>query len=201
MSGFGFPYRSTLNMTLSDQDILRTLMKSRDRIAAAAWVVVRDAQAAEDIFQNVVLKAITKEVSFDADGAVLSWAFITARREGIDWLRRRQHEPSVLDAEILDLLEREWLSEPSRVADARLEALRLCLNSMPEKSRRLLRLRYFEGYACKDVANKLGAGLDAIYKRLSRMYLGLKACIEQRLETAKGLDIANGLNEAGVSES
>ena len=50
-------------MTISEQDILRTLMKSRDRIAAAAWVVVRDTHAAEDIFQNVALKALTKEVS------------------------------------------------------------------------------------------------------------------------------------------
>ena len=114
MSGFGFANRSTFNMTLSNQDILRTLMKSRDRIAAAAWVVVRDAQTAEDVFQNVALKAITKEVSFDAEGAVLSWAFITARREGIDWLRRRQNESTVLDAEILELLEQEWLSEAPR---------------------------------------------------------------------------------------
>jgi len=47
-------------------------MKTRDRIAAAAWVVVRDAHAAEDIFQNVALKALTKKVSFEAEGAVLS---------------------------------------------------------------------------------------------------------------------------------
>jgi len=46
-------------MTISEQDILRTLMKSRDRIAAAAWIVVRDAHATEDIFQNVALKALT----------------------------------------------------------------------------------------------------------------------------------------------
>ena len=74
------------------------------RIAAAAWVVVRDAHAAEDIFQNVALKALTKEVSFEAEGAVLSWAFITARREGIDWLRRHRKESTGLDPEILDLL-------------------------------------------------------------------------------------------------
>jgi hypothetical protein len=30
-------------MAISEQDILRTLMKLCDRIAAAAWVVVRDA--------------------------------------------------------------------------------------------------------------------------------------------------------------
>lgn len=88
MSGFRSSVRFTSDMALSEQDILRILMKSRDRIAAAAWVVVRDAQAAEDIFQNVAIKAMTKDVAFAADGAVLSWAFVTARREGIDWVRR-----------------------------------------------------------------------------------------------------------------
>ncbi|MGB2863438.1 MAG: ATP-binding cassette domain-containing protein [Sedimentisphaerales bacterium] len=42
MSGFVCVDRYTFKMTISEQDILRTLMKSRDRIAAAAWVVVRD---------------------------------------------------------------------------------------------------------------------------------------------------------------
>ena len=181
MSGFVFASRSTFKMTLSDQDILRTLMKSRDRIAAAAWVVVRDAQAAEDLFQNVALKAITKEVSFEAEGAVLSWAFITARREGIDWLRRHRNESPGLDAEILELLDQEWLSETARRGDARMEALRECLKAVPGQSRRLLRLRYFEGYSCKEVAEKFGTRLNVIYKRLSRLHRGLKKCIELRL--------------------
>jgi len=90
-------------------------MKSRDRIAAAAWVVVRDAHAAEDIFQNVALKALTKEVSFEAEGAVLSWAFITARREGIDWLRRHRRELTGLDSEVLEMVERARSSR--RAAD------------------------------------------------------------------------------------
>lgn len=96
-------------MTISEQEILRILMQSRGRIEAAAWVVVRDAHVAEDIFQNVVLKALTKAVSFEAEGAVLSWAFITARREGLDWLRRHRRESMGLDATILELLEQEWL--------------------------------------------------------------------------------------------
>ncbi len=92
---------------------MRTLMKLRDRIAASAWVVVCDAHAAEDIFQNVALKALTKEISFEAEGALLSWAFITARREGIDWLRWHRKELTGLDPEILELLEQEWLCEPA----------------------------------------------------------------------------------------
>lgn len=175
--------RYTLKMAISEKEVLRTLMQSRDRIAAAAWVVVRDAHAAEDIFQNVVLKALTKEVSFEAEGALLSWAFITARREGIDWLRRHRRELTGLDSEVLELLEQEWLSEPTRHGEARMDALRSCLESLPAKSSRLLRLRYFEGKSCGEVAENLGTELNAIYKRLSRLHHGLKNCIELRLKS------------------
>ena len=185
MSGFVSVNRYTVKMTISEQDILRMLMKSRDRIAAAAWVVVRDAHAAEDIFQNVALKALTKEVSFEAEGAVLSWAFITARREGIDWLRRHRKESTGLDPEILDILEQEWLCETARRSEVRMEALRACLKTLPEKSSLLLRLRYFEGNSCGEVATKLGTGLNAVYKRLSRLHQGLKECIELRLDELK----------------
>ncbi|MFP6762146.1 MAG: sigma-70 family RNA polymerase sigma factor [Planctomycetaceae bacterium] len=167
-------------MALSEQTILQTLMTARDRIAASVWVVVRDAQAAEDIFQNVAIKAMTKDVSFESDGAVLSWAYITARREGIDWLRRHRNEVPALDVTILKRLESEWLTE-SQQEDCRTEALRVCLHELPQKSRELLRLRYFEGLTCGRVAEHLETGLDTIYKRLSRLHQLLKDCVEARL--------------------
>ena len=175
----------TYTMALSEHEILQLLMKSRDRIAAAAWMVMRDAQVAEDIFQNVAIKAMRKEVSFDAGGAVLSWAFITARREAIDWLRKNRHESPVMDVAILELIER--LAESQR-EDPRTEVLRWCLQALPHNSAELLRLRYFDGLACSAVAERLGTKLDAIYKRLSRLHQVLKECVETRLaevETAE----------------
>ena len=168
-------------MPLSEKDILQTLMTWRHRVSAAAWVVVRDAHAAEDIFQNVALKAMTREVSFEAEGALMSWAFITARREGLDWLRKHRRETLQLDSAIMDLLDREWLAEPAHAGGGKMEALHECLEDVPETSKELLRLRYFEGYGCDDVAKKLGLGLDAIYKRLSRLHEALKLCIERRM--------------------
>ena len=110
-------------MTLTEQEVLQALMKARTRVSAAAWLVVRDTHAAEDIFQNVAVKAMTRDVTFDNESALLSWALITARREGIDWLRRHKREACGLDAGILDLLEREWQSHPVQPAGARIEAL------------------------------------------------------------------------------
>ena len=63
-------------MTISDQNVLKILMQSRGRIEAATWVVVRDTHATENIFQNVILKVMTKkEITFQAEEALLSWAF------------------------------------------------------------------------------------------------------------------------------
>ena len=169
----------------SQDEILKVLMGSRERISAAAWLVARDAQTAEDIFQNVSIKAITKDVEFNSEAAVLSWAFISARREAIDWLRRCSREKFGLDESVLQMLEQDWLAESPQLGGDRVEALRKCVDALPDKSSRMLRLRYFEGYSCGDVAMKLEIGLNAIYKRISRLHQGLRDCVELKL-SAKG---------------
>ena len=66
-----------------------------------------------------------------------------------------------------------------------MDALRACLKTLPEKSSLLLRLRYFEGNSCGEIAKKLGKGLNVIYKRLSRLHQDLKECIELRLDESE----------------
>jgi RNA polymerase sigma-70 factor (ECF subfamily) len=166
---------------LPEPQVLQALMQARTRVSAVAWLVVRDAHAAEDIFQNVALKSLTREVQFETEAALLSWAFITARREGIDWLRKHRRETPQVDAALLDLLEQEWLAAPAPAAGARLEALQECLAEAPESARKLLRLRYYEGYSCEEVAEQMGIGLNAIYKRVSRLHESLRQCIESKL--------------------
>ncbi|MBM3846648.1 MAG: sigma-70 family RNA polymerase sigma factor [Verrucomicrobia bacterium] len=173
-------------MNLSEQAVLATLMQARTRLSAAAWLVVRDTHAAEDIFQNVALKAMTREVTFESEAALISWALVSARREGIDWLRRRQRESVGLDAEILDLIDREWQVASTHPAGIRIDALRDCLAATPESARHLLRLRYFDGHSCEEVAQELGIGLNAIYKRVSRLHESLKECIEAKLVRTGG---------------
>ncbi|MFM8357743.1 MAG: RNA polymerase sigma factor [Verrucomicrobiota bacterium] len=172
-------------MPLAEADILQVLMQARSRLSAAVWLVVRDPHAAEDIFQNLAVKAMTGRASFPTEAALLSWAFITGRREGIDWLRRQQRESTGLADDVLELLEREW-QEPDRTAGARLEALGECLESLPEAARRMLRLRYFEGRSCEEVADQMSLGLDAVYKRLSRLHQALRQCVEGRLGNRAG---------------
>lgn len=172
------------SMPLDHETILRHLFAARQRLSAAAWLIVRDAQAAEDIFQNVALKSVTRDVTFEHEGALLSWATVSAKREAIDWLRKRKNEMLGLEPDVLDLLDREWQQNPMQSEGGQMEALRECLESVPAKSRQLLELRYFEGRSCQEVADIVGAGVEAVYQRLSRLHRQLKQCVEQRLSPA-----------------
>lgn len=172
-------------MKLTEQDILHCLMQARTRLSSAAWLVVRDTHAAEDIFQNVTLKALSGRGAFESEAALLSWAYITARREGIDWLRKHGRESVGLDSELLDLLDRDWQAA-GPASGARADALADCLANVPESGRELLRLRYFDGFSCNEVAARLGLGLDAVYQRLSRLHRTLRQCVEGKLAQAQG---------------
>ena len=168
-------------MPFDHETTLRHLFAARQRLSAAAWLIVRDAHAAEDIFQSVALKSVTRDVSFEHEGALLSWATVSAKREAVDWLRKRKSETLGLELDVLDLLDREWQSKSAAPEGRRMEALRECLDAVPANSRRLLDLRYFEGHQCQEVAEMLGAGVEAIYQRLSRLHRQLKQCVDQRL--------------------
>jgi len=170
-------------MPLDHETSLKHLFEARQRLCATAWLVVRDAQAAEDLFQNVALKSVTKNVSFEHEGALLSWAMVSIKREAIDWLRKRRPETLGLEPEVLDLISEEWSAHP-QPEGGRMEALRDCLASVPEKSRQLLHLRYFDGHSCDEVAKQVGASVDAVYQRLSRLHRALKECVDSKVAAA-----------------
>jgi RNA polymerase sigma-70 factor (ECF subfamily) len=169
-------------MPLSEKEILRFLMQSRERISAAAWLVVKDAHVAEDIFQNTVLKAVTKDVSFQAEAALFSWAFITARRDSLNWFRKHGRESVGIDEDILTLIHQDWQNDHLNPKGNRFELLRDCMEELPQKSEKILRLRYFEGLSCGEIADSISITLDAVYKRISRIQNSLRKCVELKMQ-------------------
>lgn len=167
-------------MALDPDNLMRTLFVARPRIIAAVWLVTSDAEAAEDIFQDVALKAMSEADGFQGDAHVVSWAMVAARHRAIDWLRRRKPNVVPLDDDVLDSL-----AAAASAADdgpgGRVTALRECLKAVPAAGRRLIEARYGEGKSCPEVAKDAGMAVDAVYQRLSRLHRALRECVERRL--------------------
>ena len=171
---------------LSATETIQKLMQGRSRIAAAAWLLVRDYHAAEDCFQNMLLKAMTKDVSFPTEAALMSWAFVVVRRDAMDWLDRRGRKVAILDEKVLTMLDGQQVASATDAHQSTLEALRECLASLNEEGNRMLKLRYFDGLRCEQVAQSMRLSLPAVYKRLSRLHEGLAQCVRGKLLAADG---------------
>ena len=166
---------------LPQNEIIRTLLGARARLSAGFFLVLRDAHLAEDVFQEVMVKALEQPDLFTNEAQLLSWARAVGRNAGLNLFRKSGRISVGLPDSLLETLEQENETEGGSAREA---ALRGCLDGLPAQSRELLELRYFHGLSCAEVAARAGLALDAIYQRLSRLHRALRRCVEERLATA-----------------
>jgi RNA polymerase sigma-70 factor, ECF subfamily len=169
---------------LNESDTIRIILRERVEILSYIDSFLVDAHLAEDCFQDVCAAAVSKVETF-ADGAhVIRWALRVARNKAIDLTRTRNRQPVVLDDEVLDLLEDQWMEQqtgPSEHVADRVIALRKCLDSLTANARRVVDLRYVDGLKSSRIAEILNRKVESVYRVLTRAHAALRFCMENRL--------------------
>jgi RNA polymerase sigma-70 factor (ECF subfamily) len=168
---------------MTEELLVKTLLDARPRLIAGTLAVLRDVYQAEDVFQEVMIKALRMRESFSDEAGLLAWARVSMRNLGIDHIRRVGRLDTILSEMALDAIAQSW--EENEAASAKLGALRDCIAAMPQESKRLLRLRYDDGRSGRDLAALLRSSEDAVYKALSRLHAALRKCAEERLAQMK----------------
>jgi RNA polymerase sigma-70 factor (ECF subfamily) len=159
--------------------IVQTLLRERLRLVAVAVSIVRDVHTADDVFQQVVLAALEHRDQIRDQEHLLSWAVRVTRHRAVDQVRRKQAQ--TLPTHILDLLEASWGNPAGSGEPDQVEALRRCVDKLGAPSRELLRLKYFDGLATPDLADRLRRSVDAVYQSLSRIHRTLSRCVHREL--------------------
>lgn len=125
---------------------------------------VNDHAAAEDILQDVFLKALRKEHQLQSSAKVEGWLFLIARNAIIDHYRK--HKPSI---EVPNDLAADTGEEPEPENAEELRAsFRRMVFSLPEPYREALILTEFEGLTQKQLAERLGISLSGAKSRVQR---------------------------------
>ena len=127
-------------------------------VFAVCLANTRNYHDAEDVVQAVFLKAIGKISSLREPARARAWLLQVARRECIDFHRRRKPMKPLLD-------------EPSApVADGSAAGQRLheAIQKLPQTYREAIVLYYLDGRNCSGVAASLGATESAVRQRLVR---------------------------------
>ena len=172
--------------SLDQEGVARLLLKQRMELTAYIQSIVRDIHMAEDVFQDVCVKAIKHHETFKDSLHLTKWTRRVARNRSIDSLRRKENQNLVLNEEALELLEKDWPTEDEGASPKAIEALRGCMGKMTPYSREILRLRYMEGLAGTQVAETLNRKVDTVYKALTRIHMGLRDCVKRQLARPGG---------------
>lgn len=141
-----------------------------------------DHHAADDVTQEVAV-ALLKQVQGEAwPDHFTGWAIAMAKNKARMFFRSRARSPLVFDDALLDQAASAW-EEMLPEMQPREAALRDCVRGLPEKSARLVRLRYIDGLAFDELARRVGMTSVAARVALNRLRSALRECIERRLTT------------------
>lgn len=167
---------------------LRLFLPEQGAVRAFIRATVWDRARCDDLFQEVAL-ALWRELDrYDPERPFGAWARGVAAKTVLKSFREAKRAPVALSPEAIQALEVAFeelaRGEAKPVASTREEALRACLERLPERSRALVKLRYSESLKATEIAARLTSSPDAVQKALTRLRDALQKCVERRLRAA-----------------
>ncbi len=141
------------------------------RAHRAAWLVVHDATAAEDVAQEAFLAAVRALDRFDRRRPFGPWLHRIVVNRAIDYARARELRREVADAGI----------EPAAIdrADAPGDDVLVALAALPPDQRAVIVMRHLLGFTPGEIASALELPRGTVNSRLRRGLDGLQEAIER----------------------
>jgi len=162
---------------LSDLDLVRAclsgdrdahaalLARYRDRIYGFILRMIRNPDDAEDLAQEVFIKAFRSLSSYDLSRPFHPWLFRIARNAVIDFTRKRKVAFEVIEFDISDSAPSVEETVASKLEAETMEKL---IAALPLEFREVLLLHLGEGFAYSEIGEMLGVPVGTLKARVSR---------------------------------
>lgn len=138
--------------------------------------IVRNREDAEDVLQDTYLKSFLHLVTFQSKSAFSTWLCRIAINSALMFLRKRRYHPEVF----VESSNPDFVGTINEVRDSsecletcilrleRLERMRMAIERLPPKLRRVVKLRGREELALEEIAYRVNVSVGAVKARLSR---------------------------------
>lgn len=166
-----------LYATGTDEAFDVLLERYKDRLFSYILYQVRNADVAEDIFQETFVKVVVtiRDGRYTESGKFYSWVTRIAHNLIIDFFRREKGENTIsTDETEVDILNNAKLSD--RCAQSAIDSeqtfvdLHLLINKLPQEQREVVQMHYFQEMTFKEIAEEKGISINTA---LGRMRYGI----------------------------
>jgi RNA polymerase sigma-70 factor (ECF subfamily) len=162
------------------------LERHQKRVYNYIFHLVKDADVADDIFQETYVKIIMtiKQGRYYADGKFASWQLRIAHNVVIDHFRQEKSEATVsTDETDYDLLNRRDLSdntiEDVMIDKAIRDDVRHIIRALPREQRQVLVMRYYSNMSFKEIAERTGVSINTALGRMRYAIINLRRIAEE----------------------
>ena len=176
-----------------DKEAYRRLVEGcQDRLFGLVLSLLGNREQAEDLTQEIFVKAYFALSSFQGQSAFYTWLYRIASNHCLDYLRKRRpvqvslNSPLTSDSErtFEDTLESPSSDHPEAALEGPAEATAL-LNALEPEQRLILSLRELEGHSYEELAELLNCPVNTVKSRLNRAREALKEVYLRNIQDDK----------------
>lgn len=157
------------------------LLRYKSKVFSYIFLIVRNKELAEDIFQDTFIKAIAN-IQLDRyveSGKFLGWINRIAHNLIIDHFRREKNENTISsDGVEYDIINNSKLTEKSIEEvisnEQVLNDVVKLIEFLPESQRSVVRMRYFEDLSFKEIAEKTDVSINTALGRMRYALLNMR---------------------------
>ena len=140
--------------------------RHKSRIFTTIYLIVKDRYIAEDILQDVFIKAINiiKQKKYNEQGKFLPWILRIAHNQAIDHFRKEKRNPKITLADGSDIFNclkfSEDFSESENLSKDSKRFLKKTIENLPEKQKQVLIMRHYMDMSFQEIAEATNVSIN-----------------------------------------
>lgn len=174
-------------MSQQDEDreaFKKDLLKTLPSLRAFAISLVRTSDRADDLVQETIVKAWSKQESFRPGTNIKAWLFTILRNEFYSQIRRSGREVQ----DVNNVFSNNMSVHPPQYGSLDLKDFKKALDSLPVDQKEAIILIGASGFSYEDAAQICGCAVGTIKSRVSRARTKLQTILDVNGESDYGPD-------------
>ncbi len=160
----------------NDKSYKRLMNKYHDAIFNFIFKMVHDRQQVEDLTQEAFIKAFASLKNFNDEYAFSTWLYKIATNNSIDFIRKRKLQTYSIDKPIeskdgdytFELPDESYEADKGMISDQKTKLLNEAIAKLPEKYKKVIRLRHVEEQSYEEIAEALKLPIGTIKAHIFR---------------------------------
>ena len=184
---------------LSDHELLNTyisgnedsinvlLNRHRKRILDYIYMMVKNRDVADDIFQETLIKVVrfVQEGRYTENGKFLSWVLRIAHNQVIDYFRQKKQRNNVSEGDAgYDIPNNQKFSDHTveeKLITNQIETdVRKLIDFLPPEQKEVVLMRYYMGLSFKEIAEQTDVSINTALGRMRYALINLRKLIDEK---------------------